>query len=81
MVNWHERALELEKQGLTAMDLFENNNTTPFEAYKQLLEIAEKDIISAFKNEIKKDGFVELNKIYPVYLRASQAEIEREKKK
>lgn len=39
------------------------------------------NIISAFNLKIKNNESVELNQIYPVYLRASQAEIEREKKK
>ena len=43
-------------------------------------KLAKNNIISAFKNKINKDEFVMLNQIYPVYLRASQAEIEREKK-
>lgn len=37
-------------------------------------------IISAFNEVIKNGNNVELNKIFPVYLRASQAEIERAKK-
>lgn len=38
------------------------------------------DIISAFNKKIQSNKFVKLNQIYPVYLRASQAEIERLKK-
>ena len=34
-----------------------------------------------YNDEIQKNKPVQLNQIYPVYLRASQAEIEREKKK
>ncbi len=41
---------------------------------------AQNVIISAFNQKIADDGFVNLNQIYPTYLRASQAEIEREKK-
>ena len=44
-------------------------------------EIVKNNIISAFNSKIQKGENVELNQIYPVYLRASQAEIEREKKK
>ena len=42
---------------------------------------AKNNIISAFNQKIKNKQSVALNQIYPVYLRASQAEIEREKKK
>ncbi len=42
---------------------------------------AKNDIISAFNEKITKCKNDELNQICPVYLRASQAEIEREKKK
>ena len=37
-------------------------------------------IIDAFNDKIKREESVNLNQIFPVYLRASQAEIEREKK-
>lgn len=42
--------------------------------------LAENDIVSAFKSKIINNSDVNLNQIYPMYLRASQAEIEREKK-
>lgn len=42
-------------------------------------QIAQKQIILYFKNKILNDDFVEINEIEPIYLRASQAEIEREK--
>ena len=42
---------------------------------------AKNNIISAFNQKISNRQDVRLNQIYPVYLRASQAEIEREKKK
>ena len=41
---------------------------------------AQNNIISAFNKQVKSNNSVGLNQIYPVYLRASQAEIEREKK-
>ena len=44
-------------------------------------EFVKNNIIFAFNKIIKENKFVEINQIYPVYLRASQAEIEREKKK
>ena len=42
--------------------------------------IAEKDMKNAFLNKIKNQEMIELNQIEPLYLRASQAEIERSKK-
>ena len=49
--------------------------------YEIISKFAKNTIISAFNVKIKNDENIELNQIYPVYLRASQAEIEREKKK
>lgn len=43
-------------------------------------KIIENAIISCFEGKIEKGDFVELNQISPVYLRASQAEIERNKR-
>ena len=43
-------------------------------------QIAKNDTISLFKYKINNKIFSELNKIEPIYLRASQAEIERNKK-
>lgn len=43
-------------------------------------EIAKNNIISCFKEKIDKQEFVLVNEINPIYLRASQAEIERMKK-
>lgn len=43
-------------------------------------QIVEGDIVQAFEKKILQNVYVELNQIFPVYLRASQAEIEREKK-
>ena len=51
------------------------------EKFKINAKILSNKIISAFNDEIQKNKPVQLNQIYPVYLRASQAEIEREKKK
>lgn len=48
--------------------------------YEIISQIATFDAISCFKNKISKNEFIEINQIFPVYLRASQAEIEREKK-
>lgn len=42
---------------------------------------AQNQIIFAFNEKIKENKFIEINKIFPVYLRASQAEIERAKRK
>lgn len=42
---------------------------------------AQNQIIFAFNEKISKNESIEINKIFPVYLRASQAEIEREKRK
>ena len=43
-------------------------------------KIAKNNTISLFKYKIKEKMFIELNSIEPIYLRASQAEIERNKK-
>ena len=43
-------------------------------------QIVENEIIYALLNKVGKGDSVELNQISPVYLRASQAEIERNKK-
>jgi hypothetical protein len=42
--------------------------------------IVKNNIVSAFCSVVKNKSPVDLNQIFPVYLRASQAEIEREKK-
>ena len=42
--------------------------------------LCKNNTIYAFNEKIKKSESVELNKIYPIYLRASQAEIERNKR-
>ena len=47
---------------------------------KSISQIAKNDTISLFKYKINNKIFSELNKIEPIYLRASQAEIERNKK-
>lgn len=41
---------------------------------------AKNNIISAFNSKISREELIELNQINPIYLRASQAEIERAKK-
>ena len=51
------------------------------EKYEIYGEFVKNNIISAFNLKIQNGESVNLNQIYPVYLRASQAEIEREKKK
>ena len=43
-------------------------------------QIVENNIVKAFLKKVEQDDTVELNQIAPVYLRASQAEIERNKK-
>lgn len=43
-------------------------------------QIAQNSIILHFLNKIKKNEYIEINQIEPIYLRASQAEIERNKK-
>ncbi len=43
-------------------------------------KIVKYDAISCFSEKISKNIFTDLNKIVPIYLRASQAEIERNKK-
>lgn len=48
--------------------------------YEISSKFKEKNIVSVFEEIIKRNEFVSLNQVFPVYLRASQAEIEREKK-
>ena len=48
--------------------------------YKINSNIAKNATIQCFNEKIKNKNFVELNTIEPIYLRASQAEIERNKK-
>lgn len=48
--------------------------------YEIQSKIVKNVIVSAFNEKINSGDSVELNQIYPVYLRASQAEIEREKR-
>ena len=49
--------------------------------YNEILSnIAENNIKTAFLNKITQEENIEISKIVPVYLRASQAEIERNKK-
>ncbi len=48
--------------------------------YEINAKICENYIITAFNQKFKTDEFIEINQIAPVYLRASQAEIERNKK-
>ena len=70
-------------------DVFDNNLKVKvlFEKTQNILNrfeiqsnLVNNRIIDAFNKEIEKGQSVELNQIFPVYLRASQAEIEREKK-
>lgn len=44
------------------------------------VKIAKNEIILHFLNKIKSNEYIEINQIEPIYLRASQAEIERNKK-
>lgn len=53
---------------------------TVLESYQVVSEVLESNIVDAFSKHITKGQDVKLNQIFPVYLRASQAEIEREKK-
>lgn len=52
-----------------------------FKKYEINSIMSKNNIIFAFNEKINKQENIALNQIYPVYLRASQAEIEREKKK
>ena len=54
------------------------NRLNKFEIFGKTIK---NNIIFAFNQEIINGESVDLNQIFPVYLRASQAEIEREKKK
>ena len=49
--------------------------------YEILPRFVKNNIINAFNKKIESKDSIALNQILPVYLRASQAEIEREKKK
>jgi tRNA threonylcarbamoyl adenosine modification protein YeaZ len=53
------------------------NNLFKYEIHSQIVE---NNIIDAFLRKVENNETVELNQISPVYLRASQAEIERNKK-
>lgn len=53
------------------------NNLFKYEIHSQIVE---NNIIDAFLRKVENSETVELNQISPVYLRASQAEIERNKK-
>ena len=50
------------------------------QTYQVDSELLESSIVNSFARHISKGQDVKLNQIFPVYLRASQAEIEREKK-
>lgn len=71
-----------DKMRIDGFDVFVTNEKTQnlLKKYEIQSKIVDLDIISAFDKKIQAAESVELNKIYPVYLRASQAEIERAKK-
>lgn len=73
-------ACELNKLKLTTYTSTEKTQIllNKFEIYSKIIQ---NNTISAFNSKINNGECVDLNQIYPVYLRASQAEIEREKKK
>lgn len=48
--------------------------------YEIQSEIAKNDVILCFEEKIKNQEFTAINEICPIYLRASQAEIERQKR-
>lgn len=76
---------------VTFVEEFKNNNISKiyaqnekvqnmFKKYEISSEIAENNTILCFDKKIQNDECVNLNEINPIYLRASQAEIEREKR-
>lgn len=71
---------EVEREKLSVFCTTEKTQNL-LKRYELSSNFAKNNIISAFSKKIKRDDKIELNQIYPVYLRASQAEIEREKKK
>lgn len=73
----------VERQKNDNLNVYHTTEKTQklLEKFEIKSNFAQNDIISAFNNKIQNNNSVELNQIYPVYLRASQAEIEREKKK
>lgn len=71
---------EVERENLLVFCTTEKTQNL-LKRYELSSNFAKNNIISAFSKKIKRDDKIELNQIYPVYLRASQAEIEREKKK
>ena len=73
----------VEKQINDKLKVFYTTEKTQklLEKYEIYGEFVKNNIISAFNLKIQNGESVNLNQIYPVYLRASQAEIEREKKK
>lgn len=73
----------VERQKNDKLNVYHTTEKTQklLEKFEIKSNFAQNNIISAFNKQIKSNNSVELNQIYPVYLRASQAEIEREKKK
>lgn len=75
-----EKFAESQKQNNFKVYVTTEKTQNMLKKYEIQSKFTENDIIIAFNEKILKNDFTQLNRIYPVYLRASQAEIERAKK-
>lgn len=76
-----ERLVDMVKESNFEMLASTEKTQNMLNKFKIDSKLAQKNIINAFNSKINNSDKIELNQIYPVYLRASQAEIERLKKK
>ena len=75
-----EKFAESQKQNNFKVYVTTEKTQNMLKKYEIQSKFIENDTIIAFNEKILKNDFTQLNRIYPVYLRASQAEIERAKK-
>lgn len=75
-----ELALEIEKDKGREVYCITEKTQNLLKKYEIYAKKLENDMISCFLGKIEREEFTPVNKISPVYLRASQAEIERELK-
>ena len=80
-VSTSEFAGEFKEKYLNYKIIADNEKTQKrLKTFEINTNIVEKQTISAINEKIEANNFIELNEISPVYLRASQAEIERNKR-
>ena len=70
---------EIDKNNLKVYVLSEKTQNI-LKRFEIIANISQNNIVDAFCSVVENSQAVALNQIFPVYLRASQAEIEREKK-